>query len=251
MKFLKDKLAVEVYENRELLGKAAGKDIVNLINTLLEKQEEVNIIFAAAPSQIDVFTYLKETNKVDWSRVNAMHMDEYHTLDNSHSAKFGNLLYRELFSKINLKSIYYLKENDETREEVIEKYQHILRNNKVDIVICGVGENGHIAFNDPHVAKFDDEELIKEILLDEACRIQQVNDGCFTSLDEVPKKAITLTIPALMSATQIFCIVPGKLKHQAIKKLLNGEVIEDIPVSIIRTHDHAKLYLDTDSYTGK
>lgn len=250
MKFQKDKLVVEVYGNRELMGKAAGKDIADSIKNLLKKQEEVNIIFAAAPSQTDVFKYLKETDDVDWSRVNAMHMDEYHTLDNNHSAKFANFLERELFSNINLKNIYYLKERDETKEEIIAKYQKLLKNNKIDIVICGAGENGHIAFNDPHVANFQDKELIKEITLDEACRIQQVNDGCFSSLDEVPKQAITLTIPALMSANQIFCIVPGKLKHQAINKLLKGEITEEVPVSIIRTHNQAKLYLDQDSYIG-
>lgn len=250
MKFQKDKLEIEVYDNREMVGAAAGKDIVQLINTLLEKQAEVTIIFAAAPSQREVLKYLRETKAVDWSRVNAMHMDEYHTLDNNHSAKFGNLLYRELFSKIHFNNVYYLKENDETREEIISKYHHLLNKNKVDIVICGAGENGHIAFNDPHVARFDDKELIKEILLDETCRIQQVNDGCFASLDEVPKRAITLTIPALMNTAYIFCVVPGKLKHQAIQKLLEGEVTEDVPVSIIRTHDHATLYLDRDSYRG-
>lgn len=250
MKFQKDKLVVEVYGNRELMGKAAGKDIADSIKNLLKKQEEVNIIFAAAPSQSDVFKYLRENEDVDWSRVNAMHMDEYHTLDNNHSAKFANFLERELFSNINLKNIYYLKERDETKEEIIAKYQKLLKNNKIDIVICGAGENGHIAFNDPHVANFQDEELIKEITLDEACRIQQVNDGCFSSLDEVPKQAITLTIPALMSANQIFCIVPGKLKHQAINKLLKGEITEEVPVSIIRTHNQAKLYLDQDSYIG-
>lgn len=250
MKFQKDKLVVEVYGNRELMGKAAGKDIADSIKNLLKKQEEVNIIFAAAPSQSDVFKYLRENEDVDWSRVNAMHMDEYHTLDNNHSAKFANFLERELFSNINLKNIYYLKERDETKEEIIAKYQKLLKNNKIDIVICGAGENGHIAFNDPHVANFQDEELIKEITLDEACRIQQVNDGCFSSLDEVPKQAITLTIPALMSANQIFCIVPGKLKHQAINKLLKGEITEEVPVSIIRSHNQAKLYLDQDSYIG-
>ena len=242
-----DQLNLKVFKTNEEMGSNAGRDIEKYINELLQLKDEINIVFAAAPSQSSTLSYLRKAH-IDWSKINALHLDEYHTIDHNHSAKFSNFLDRELFNHVNFKNIYYLNTGDESKADIITRYSNLFNHHTIDIVVCGVGENGHIAFNDPHVADFNDPEIIKEVELDEACRIQQVNDGCFPSLDEVPKVAITLTIPAIMSGNKIFCIVPGKQKQQAIEKMLNEEITEQLPASILRKHSNCTLYLDVDSY---
>ena len=132
-------------------------------------------------------------------------------------------------------------------KEEAKRYTELLKNNPVDIVCMGIGENGHIAFNDPHEAKFDDLEMVKVVTLDDVCRMQQVNDGCFEKIDDVPKYALTLTIPTLMSAKYNFCVVPAKTKAEAVKKTVFGEVSEECPASILRTKDNSILYCDSDS----
>ena len=132
-------------------------------------------------------------------------------------------------------------------ETECERYAKLLKENPVDIVCMGIGENGHIAFNDPHVAEFDDKMVVKPVKLDEVCRNQQVNDGCFETIEEVPQYAITLTIPTLISAKYNFCVVPAKTKAVAVKNTVEGEISEACPASILRNKDYAIMYCDADS----
>ncbi len=242
-----DKLSVEIYETRTLMGKAAARDIKAKIAELLAEKAEINMIFAAAPSQNDVLKSLVEDKEIEWNRVNAYHMDEYIGLDKNAPQGFGNFLKAHIFGLVPFKSVNYIDITTTNPEAEAERYGKLLQENPTDIVIMGIGENGHIAFNDPPVADFKDEKWVKPVKLDEICRQQQVNDGCFASLDEVPTHAMTLTVPTLVKAPYLFCIVPAKTKANAVYETLNGSIDEHCPASILRTHDNAKLYLDNES----
>jgi len=240
-------LDVKVYENRQVMGEEAAKEASAYIIEQLKIKEVLNIVFAAAPSQNEFLAALAASEGIDWTRINAFHMDEYIGLPRDAPQGFGNFLKSAIFSKVPFRSVNYLNESKTSPSEICEKYTRLLLNNPIDIVMMGIGENGHIAFNDPHVALFNDLKMVKVVALDETCRSQQVNDGCFTSLDLVPKRAITLTVPTLMSAMMLFCIVPGKLKANAVKNTLAGDISEKCPATILKTHPSAALYCDKDS----
>ena len=243
--FTKDKLRVKIYSSREAMGAGAAQEAVAYLKALLAEQQTVNIIFAAAPSQNE-FLAAMASSDVDWSRVNAFHMDEYIGLKKEAPQGFGNFLRRAIFDKVPLRSVNYL--NGEIQPDVAcREYAELLEQNPVDVVFMGIGENGHIAFNDPHVAKFDDDKVVKVVDLDEKCRQQQVNDGCFASLDEVPTHAMTLTIPTLCRAKRLFCVVPAATKAWAVNQTVNGDISEQCPASIMRRHDNATLYIDDQS----
>lgn len=243
--FSKDKLKVKVYSSRQAMGQGAAQEAVAYIKELLAVQPEVNIIFAAAPSQNE-FLAAVAASDLEWGRINAFHMDEYIGLREDAPQGFGNFLRRAIFDKVPLRSVHYLNGLIEPRKACNE-YAELLEQNPVDVVFMGIGENGHIAFNDPHVADFNDAEWVKVVDLDEKCRQQQVNDGCFATIDDVPTHAMTLTIPTLCRAKRLFCVVPAQTKAWAVNETINGEVSEHCPASIMRCHDAATLYVDNDS----
>ncbi len=245
--FKKDKLQVNIYENRTLMGAAAARDIKAKIAELLSKKAEINIIFAAAPSQNDVLKSLVEDKEIEWNRVNAYHMDEYIGLDKNAPQGFGNFLKAHIFGLVPFKSVNYIDITTTDPEGEAVRYGKLLEENPTDIVIMGIGENGHIAFNDPPVANFKDEKWVKPVKLDEICRQQQVNDGCFASIDEVPTHAMTLTVPTLVKAPYLFCIVPAPTKANAVYETLNGSIDEHCPASVLRLQENAILYLDDKS----
>lgn len=247
MEFKKDKLYVKTFETRDEMGKAAATDIAECIKKCLAEKDEINMIFAAAPSQNDVLHHLCMNKEIEWNRINAFHMDEYVGLSADAPQGFGNFLKEHIFGLVPFKSINYIDCTATDVDAECERYTKLLKENPVDIVCMGIGENGHIAFNDPHVADFNDPKLVKYVELDEMCRNQQVNDGCFSKIDDVPKYAMTLTIPALVSAKYNFCIVPAPTKAQAVKRTVCDEISEECPASILRRKDNAILYCDADS----
>ena len=245
--FLVDKLKVQIHQNRTLMGEAAAKDVKEKIAQLLAQKQEINIIFAAAPSQNDVLQSLVQDKTIEWNRVNAYHMDEYIGLEASAPQGFGNFLKAHIFGLVPFKSVNYIDITTTNPEKEAERYGKLLQENPTDIVIMGIGENGHIAFNDPPVADFKDKRIVKPVPLDEICRQQQVNDGCFASIDKVPTHALTLTVPTLVKAPYLFCIVPAPTKAKAVYETLYGNIDEHCPASILRMHDNAILYLDDQS----
>ena len=245
--FDKDLLKVNVYSSRDEMGAAAAADIKAAILRALAKKDTINMIFAAAPSQNEVLANLASDKEIPWGRVNAFHMDEYVGLDKDAPQGFGNFLNRAIFGIAPFKSVNYIDISATDREKECERYSKLLREYPVDIVVLGIGENGHIAFNDPPFADFEDEKLVKSVKLDEVCRNQQVNDGCFAKLSDVPTHALTLTVPALMAGKELYCIVPAKTKAKAVLETLNGEITPACPASVLRTHKCATLYLDSDS----
>ncbi|MFE7060754.1 glucosamine-6-phosphate deaminase [Sutcliffiella sp. NPDC057660] len=241
----KEKLTYYVFEDRDSMGRAAAADVAEQIVKLQREQSEIRMVFAAAPSQNEVLHYLTQDNRIEWERITAFHMDEYIGLHEEAPQLFQNFLKEKLFEKVPFKQIHLI---NSTNGEEVERYTRLFQERPIDIVCLGIGENGHIAFNDPPVADFQDEAIIKKVELEEACRQQQVNDGCFKGLEEVPLYALTLTIPALMSAKSMYCVVPGKTKTEAVRETLHGPIGTACPATILRTHDHAFLYLDGDSY---
>lgn len=243
----KDLLTVNIYDSRDEMGKAAGADIKACILKLLETKETINMIFAAAPSQNEVLASLAEDKEIPWNRVNAFHMDEYIGLPADAPQGFGNFLKSAIFGRAPFKSVNYINISATDANAECERYSKLLEENPTDIVVMGIGENGHIAFNDPPVADFNDDKKVKPVKLDEICRQQQVNDGCFATINDVPKMAITLTCPTLFSGDYLFCIVPAPTKANAIKATVCGEIGEACPATILRRHNNAILYLDPDS----
>ncbi|WP_419034233.1 glucosamine-6-phosphate deaminase [Dysgonomonas gadei] len=246
MIFKKNKLTVKIYTTTKEMSVNAALDVSTQIKELLSRSEHINMIFAAAPSQSEFLKELVSYKDIDWGRINAFHLDEYINLSDDAPQRFGNFLKKEIFGLLPFRNIYYLDGNKPADEECI-RYTALLENYPPDIVCLGIGENGHIAFNDPHVADFNDTEMVKAVTLDEMCRQQQVNDKCFVRIEDVPKQALTLTIPALLSAGYLYCIVPFKSKSQAVYNMINGDISEACPASILRTEDDVILYLDKDS----
>ena len=242
----KDKLNVNVYETRKAMGEAAAADIAAAIKAALAEKDEINMIFAAAPSQNEVLDALVNGD-TEWNRVNAYHMDEYIGLDRTAPQSFGNFLMDHIFGRAPFKTVNLINCGTTDPAGECARYEQLLKEHPVDIIVCGIGENGHVAFNDPWVANFKDEALVKIVELDEVCRQQQVNDGCFATLDDVPKQAMTLTCPVFINAPQVFCIVPGKTKAWAIERTLNGAINEECPATLLREHNNAALYIDKDS----
>jgi glucosamine-6-phosphate deaminase len=242
-----EQLAVKVYSNRKEMGRAAGLESAERLRTLLASQSRVTVIFAAAPSQNEFLETLAAAQGIEWDRVTAMHMDEYVGLAPDAPQRFGTYLKEHIFERVNPGQVYYLDGNAPDLEAECERYSHVLRDNPVDVVCAGIGENGHLAFNDPGVADFLDTALVKVVALDQTCRQQQVNDGCFRAISEVPTHALTLTVPALMGGRWIYCMVPGPTKAEAIRLTLSSAITDRVPATILRVHPRAVLYADRDS----
>lgn len=234
------------YESRAAMGHAAALDVAQTIRQLLEIKPTIAMIFAAAPSQDEFLEALTTDRSVDFTRIIAFHMDEYVGLPEHAPQRFGNFLKERLFGKAPFAQVHYLNGNAPEDEECA-RYSALLARQPIDIVCMGIGENGHIAFNDPPVADFQDPVSVKRVALDTVCRMQQVHDGCFDGLDAVPTHALTLTIPMLMRAGHHFCMVPADTKAEAVRRTVMGPIDTACPASILRTGKRVILYTDADS----
>jgi glucosamine-6-phosphate deaminase len=242
-----DNLPVAIYQSNEAMGRAAAQDAREIINQAMVKQGQANVILATGNSQLTFLEALRELAGIDWSRVNVFHMDEYLDLAPTHPASFPLFLRRHFLDFVDVGAFYPVPGQPSDVEQACRAYEALLRQHPLDLVAMGFGENGHLAFNDPPYAKFDDPTWVKVIELAEASRRQQVGEGHFGSLEEVPTQAITLTIPALLAPGAILCIVPEARKAEAVRACLTGPITEDCPGSILRRVDHARLYLDQES----
>ena len=240
------RLLLEVYRERAAMGRAAAAAVARRVRDALARQDGVRIIFASAPSQVEFLDSLAGTPDLDWSRVTAFHMDEYIGVPMEAPQSFGRFLRTRLFDRVGVGQSHFIDGAAPLADECV-RYASLVRTAPIDIVCLGIGENGHIAFNDPPVADFADPLWVKAVELDERSRRQQVNDGCFPRLDEVPHKAITLTIPALMDGRSLYVVVPGPSKADAVHATVTGAIDTSCPATILRTHPHATMFLDPDS----
>lgn len=242
----KDSLKIKVLQDRESMGAMAAEAVYKRVSALLDAEPYINMIFAAAPSQNEFLSALLE-KPLDWSRINAFHMDEYIGLDADAPQGFGNFLKSGLFNHAGFRSVHYINGNAGDVKAECERYESLLNEFPPHIVCMGIGENTHLAFNDPHVADFKDKMLVKVVDLDEECRQQQVNDGCFSAIDQVPAYAITLTIPTLFSGQYLFCMVPGEKKAKAVYHTVSEEISAEYPSTVLRRHPHALMFTDIQS----
>jgi len=242
-----DRLPVAIYKSNEELGQAAALDAREIINKAIAEKGEANIILATGNSQLTFLHALRDLEGIDWSKVNVFHMDEYLGIDPNHRASFPLFLRQHLLDAVKPRSFYPVPSQPEEVEKACREYEALLREYPANMVALGWGENGHIAFNDPPYARFDDPVWVKVVKLAEASRRQQVGEGHFSSLEKVPTQAITLTIPALLAAKAMLCIVPEARKAEAVRACLKEPISEERPGSILRRADHAHLYLDQDS----
>jgi glucosamine-6-phosphate deaminase len=241
-----DKLVVKVFETRSEMGLEAAKDVENRLKRIIAEKGEATVVFAAAPSQNELLEELTKCD-VEWNRVRALHMDEYIGLTKDAPAGFGNFLRRAIFDRVTFKEVHYLADAGEDEEKACAAYSALIEQYPPDLILLGVGENGHLAFNDPAVADFNDPYKVKVVELDDICRNQQVNDGCFPTLEDVPKSALTLTMSTIKNTPETVAVVPGILKANAIEAMLHGPISTSCPASILRTHPSSVLYLDKDS----
>lgn len=241
-----ERLPVHIYETREEMGMDAAVDAAQRINRIIAEKGEANIVFAAAPSQNDLLENLLKQD-IDWSKVRGFHQDEYVGISADEPAGFGNFLDRAIFKKVPFMELHYLLCGADEAQAKCEAYSELLRKYPIDLIFLGIGENGHLAFNDPAVADFNDPKMVKIVELDDVCRQQQVNDGCFAKLEDVPKQAMTMTMSLIMAIPQAICVVPTIRKANAVRNALLGEVTTACPASILRNHPNAAMYLDKDS----
>ena len=245
-----DQLPVEVYGSRAAMGAAAAAVAQEVLSQAIADHGWANLILATGNSQLAFLHALAELPGIAWNRVRVFHMDEYLGIDPAHPASFPLFLHEHILDRVNPAVFYPVPGQPENVEKACAEYAGLLQEYPADLVALGFGENGHLAFNDPPYAKFDDPKWVKGVALDETSRRQQVGEGHFPTLNSVPTHAITLTVPALLAAKRVLAIVPEARKVNAVRACLYEPVSEDRPGSILRTVDHATLYLDPDSAAG-
>ncbi len=242
-----ERLPVRVYASEAEMGQAAARDMAAILRAALADRGEANVILATGNSQLAFLGALRTSEGIDWSRVRVFHMDEYVGIDPEHRASFPRFLREHFLDHVGDARFFPISGVADRATETCAAYEEALRAHPADAVALGFGENGHLAFNDPPYADFDDPVWAKVVALDAVSRRQQVGEGHFDSFDEVPTHAITLTVPALLAAKRVLCIVPEARKAAAVRACLTEAVSEDRPGSVLRTVDHATLYLDPDS----
>ena len=242
-----DQLEARTYSTRQEMGAAAAQDVARQMRELLGAQERLAMMFASAASQNELLAGLADATQLDWARVVAFHMDEYIGIPGGSPQSFAEFLRRSLFDRVRPGAFHTLDGNAPDLTAESERYSRLLGENPLDIACVGIGENGHLAFNDPSVADFADPFRVKVIAIEEVSRQQQVRDGAFERLEDVPKIALTVTMPALTSAKRVYCVVPAGSKARAVRDTLLGPIATSCPASTLRRHPRATLYLDLDS----
>jgi glucosamine-6-phosphate deaminase len=236
---------IRIAETRNELGKEAGRDIAVAIRKRLTEQREVRIIFAAAPSQREMLETLVHEPGIDWTRVTAFHMDEYIGLPKDSPQRFSMWLRSAIFDRLPFAAVHLIDPGEDL-EATCREYAAKLMEAPIDLVLLGIGANGHLAFNDPP-ANLDDPLAVKVVKLDDVCRQQQVDDECFDTFHAVPQSAITLTVPSLLRGDMLFCCVPGSNKSKAVRALVHDPISGECPATSLRLHPRCTYYLDRES----
>jgi len=241
--FSVDKLQVAIYDTAISMGSAAADFVEKKLNEAIAQNGAANLILATGASQFSFLEAFKKRN-IDWQKITVFHLDEYKGISAAHPASFRKYLKDRILDVVSPKKIYFLNGDADDLEQEMQRYASALGQHDIDIACIGIGENGHIAFNDPPVADFNDSKWVKIVNLDDACRNQQLGEGWFPTLDDVPQQALTLTIPAIMRCKAISCVVPDARKANAVHDTLHNEINTACPATILRTHPETRLFLD-------
>ena len=237
----------KVFDTPALMGKEAGEDAAIKISEATNLHGTANIILATGASQFHTLETLVKYEGIDWLKVNIFHLDEYVGIDDKHPASFVLYLKQRFLEKVGkVKSFHFIDGNTVDPADECKRLNNLIKDLKIHVALVGIGENGHLAFNDPP-ADFDIEAPYIVADLDEKCRMQQVGEGWFAGLEEVPKQAISMSIKQIMKSESIICSVPDERKSQAVKDCLKGEVSNMHPASILQNHDNCTIYLDAAS----
>jgi glucosamine-6-phosphate deaminase len=243
-------LRVEVHPDRDRMGQAAARAVCAHVRRLVERDRRATVIFASAPSQNEFLAALRADPDVPWAKITAFHLDEYVGIDAAHPASFRRFLKDRLFDHVPVHAFHGLDGRAADLAAECERYAGLLQEEPPGLAVLGVGENGHLAFIDPSRCDFGDPADVRVVELDEACREQQVHDGAFASVDQVPRFALSLTVPFLLRVPRAVAIVPGPAKREAVRAALEGPVTTACPASILRRHRNVTLFLDEDSAAG-
>ena len=238
-------MRVKIFSDKKLAARAAADQAVNVINEATTAKGKARIIAATGASQFEFLDELTKTPRIDWSKVEMFHLDEYLNLSESHPASFRKYLRERIIEKTGIKRVHLL-DGESNSADVIAEVTAEIRKAPIDVAFVGIGENGHLAFNDPP-ADFETNEAYIVVELDEACRRQQFGEGWFKSLDEVPHRALSMTVKQVLKAKEIIAMVPDARKAAAVSTCLHGEITPMAPASILRTHPNTTIYLDQDS----
>ena len=243
-----ESLVVQVAPDGRRLADTAANDAAGVIGAAVASRRKANVMLATGNSQLELLAALTGRPDVEWGRVRIFHMDEYVGLRPDHPAGFALYIRDRVVSRVEPMDAFYIRSTDLAGAPAeCERYAGLLRRYPLDLCVMGIGENGHLAFNDPGVADFGDPAVVKVVALDDACRRQQVGEGHFPTVDDVPTHAITVTIPGLLSAGRVIVVCPEARKAAAVGRALTGPIDETCPASILRRQGHARLYLDPES----
>lgn len=237
---------IRVFDDKIKLGQAAAEQAAAAIRKAISTRGQARIIAATAASQLEFLGALTRMPHLDWQNVEVFHLDEYIGLAVTHPGSFRKMLLEQLVEKVGIRKYHLLDGDDPHPEQVVRQVGNELRSAPVDIAFLGIGENGHIAFNDPP-ADFETEDPYIIVNLDEACRRQQVGEAWFSDISQVPERAISMSARQILKAREILAVVPDRRKAQAVKDCLEGEISPLHPASVLRQHPNATLYLDTHS----
>ncbi len=238
-------MKIEIYNTSRELGKAAGQTAARLIHQAIETNKAANIILATGTSQFETLNQLV-VEDIDWSKVTLFHLDEYIGLPITHPASFRKYLQERFIARVSPLKAAHLINGDTDPKQECDRLQKLITQHPIDVALIGIGENGHVAFNDPP-ADFKTEEPYIIVELDQACRRQQMGEGWFGSIDEVPQKAISMSVRQIMKSKNIICSVPDKRKATAVKNCLENEVSNLYPASILQEHSNCIVYLDKEA----
>jgi glucosamine-6-phosphate deaminase len=242
-----DQLDVRVFDDVHALAVSATEDAAHAVRDAIDGDGLARVVFASGNSQLEFLDALVRRHDVDWSRVVGFHMDEYVGIDPDHPASFRRYMRERIEARVTMAAFHYLRGDAIDPDAEAARYAELLRDGPIALCCLGIGENGHLAFNDPPVADFADPLDVKVVALEDTSRRQQVGEGHFASLADVPTHAITVTVPALLRAARVLAIVPEARKAEPVRAALTGPVGTACPASALRTHPHATLYLDADS----
>jgi glucosamine-6-phosphate deaminase len=241
-----DQMPVHIFASNQAMGQRAAQDLSKIIAQAIADRDQASLILATGNSQLSFMQALRNISGIEWDKVVVFHMDEYLGMSDQHPASFPRYIRHNLTDHVNPRAFYPIRGDAPDPQAELERYADLLRRHPADACVLGIGENGHLAFNDPP-ADFDTNEIIHIVNLDQTCRMQQVGEGHFATLDDVPQQALSLTVPALLAADRVLAVVPEQRKAEAVRAALQGPVTPDCPASILRTQPHVTMYLDTDS----
>lgn len=242
-----DKMKVRISPTAKGAGRAAAEFVAAALRRLGAERKLIGIIFATGASQLETLRALTSIPDLPWEKIHGFHMDEYIGIDENHPASFRHYLRENLTSRVPMAAFHAINGSGSDVEKVRREYMEKLSAADPQICLLGIGENGHLAFNDPHEADFEDPEPMKIVTLDRVCREQQVSEGWFPSFDQVPEQALTLTIPTLLKVPRLVASVPGKRKAAIVRRTLRDPISVHCPATILRTHRDVTIYLDEES----